>query len=245
MLCVSHRSSDEILRLVHFEKWVLSRAFFLKTTELHITNTNCVVRNLCSVITYAFPFCVKLQYLAKSLSTNCPPADPIIARTKQMFQSTQIPTQSLSPPNPRSHRQRRPRFSFLYTIHPPTAKMSFFKRAKKLDLGCFVNIKTIRDHTKRMAFAEYEAQRYVFRKPQINSALATTGRDPIADNFCQKKKNIDKPSDMPSATRPCPLAPAPSPSFSSARCTATPALHRSGTGVSWAVKGVVSSAISR
>jgi len=39
-----------------------------------------------------------------------------------------------------------------------TAKMSFF-RSKKLDLGCFVNIKTIRDHTKRVAFAEAEAER--------------------------------------------------------------------------------------
>lgn len=37
--------------------------------------------------------------------------------------------------------------------------MSMF-RSKKLDLGCFVNIKTIRDHTKRKVFAEHEPQRY-------------------------------------------------------------------------------------
>jgi len=41
-----------------------------------------------------------------------------------------------------------------------TAKMSMF-RAKRLDLGCFVNIKVIRDHTKRKVFAEHEPERYV------------------------------------------------------------------------------------
>ena len=35
-----------------------------------------------------------------------------------------------------------------------------FFRSKKLDLGCYVNIKVIRDHTKRKAFAEFETQRY-------------------------------------------------------------------------------------
>ena len=33
-------------------------------------------------------------------------------------------------------------------------------RAKKLDLGCFVNIKTIRDHTKRKVFEQNEPERY-------------------------------------------------------------------------------------
>ena len=41
----------------------------------------------------------------------------------------------------------------------PIAKMSMF-RAKKLDIGCFINIKVIRDHTKRKVFAEHEAERY-------------------------------------------------------------------------------------
>lgn len=40
----------------------------------------------------------------------------------------------------------------------PTATMSMF-RSKKLDLGCFVNIKVIRDHTKRKVFAEHEPER--------------------------------------------------------------------------------------
>ncbi|KAK4219043.1 hypothetical protein QBC37DRAFT_383066 [Rhypophila decipiens] len=49
--------------------------------------------------------------------------------------------------------------------------MSFFKRAKKLDIGCFINIKTIRDHTKRVAFAEAEAQRQALRYAVRNTTL--------------------------------------------------------------------------
>ena len=37
--------------------------------------------------------------------------------------------------------------------------MSMF-RAKKLDLGCFVKPRTIRDHTKRKVFEEFEPERY-------------------------------------------------------------------------------------
>jgi hypothetical protein len=33
-------------------------------------------------------------------------------------------------------------------------------RAKKLDVGCFVNIGIIRDHSKRKAFAQFEPERY-------------------------------------------------------------------------------------
>ncbi|QSZ32262.1 hypothetical protein DSL72_001836 [Monilinia vaccinii-corymbosi] len=40
--------------------------------------------------------------------------------------------------------------------------MSMF-RAKKLDLGCFINIKVIRDHTKRKVFAEHETERQALR----------------------------------------------------------------------------------
>ncbi|RYO79929.1 hypothetical protein DL766_007429 [Monosporascus sp. MC13-8B] len=32
-------------------------------------------------------------------------------------------------------------------------------RAKRLDIGCFINIKTIRDHSKRKAFAQFEPER--------------------------------------------------------------------------------------
>jgi len=33
-------------------------------------------------------------------------------------------------------------------------------RPKKLDLGCFVNIMNIRDHTKRKVFEQHEPERY-------------------------------------------------------------------------------------
>lgn len=36
-------------------------------------------------------------------------------------------------------------------------------RAKRLDLSCFVNIRTIRDHTKRKVFEQYETERYTLR----------------------------------------------------------------------------------
>ena len=32
-------------------------------------------------------------------------------------------------------------------------------RAKKLDIGCFLNIHIIRDHSKRKAFAQFEPER--------------------------------------------------------------------------------------
>jgi hypothetical protein len=37
--------------------------------------------------------------------------------------------------------------------------MSMF-RAKKLDLGCFIKPRTIRDHTKRLVFEKFEPERY-------------------------------------------------------------------------------------
>lgn len=34
-------------------------------------------------------------------------------------------------------------------------------RAKKLDLGCFTNVRVLRDHSKRKAFFEAEPERYL------------------------------------------------------------------------------------
>jgi small subunit ribosomal protein S14 len=34
-------------------------------------------------------------------------------------------------------------------------------RAKKLDLGCFMNVRVLRDHTKRMTFQKHEVERCV------------------------------------------------------------------------------------
>ena len=44
--------------------------------------------------------------------------------------------------------------------------MSMF-RAKKFDLGCFTNIKVIRDHSKRKAFEAHEAERYRLPTPRL------------------------------------------------------------------------------
>lgn len=33
-------------------------------------------------------------------------------------------------------------------------------RAAKLDIGCFANVRNIRDHTKRKVFAQNEPERY-------------------------------------------------------------------------------------
>lgn len=36
-------------------------------------------------------------------------------------------------------------------------------RSKKLDIGCFVNVKVLRDHTKRKVFANHELERQALR----------------------------------------------------------------------------------
>lgn len=53
--------------------------------------------------------------------------------------------------------------------------MSMF-RAKKLDLGCFVNIKVIRDHTKRKVYEKHEAERYVRASHRTKSKPRTPTR---------------------------------------------------------------------
>lgn len=44
--------------------------------------------------------------------------------------------------------------------------MSMF-RAKKLDLGCFVNVRTLRDHTKRKVFEQNETERCANSFPDL------------------------------------------------------------------------------
>jgi hypothetical protein len=85
--------------------------------------------------------------------------------------------------------------------------MSMF-RSKKLDLGAFVNIKVIRDHTKRKVFAENETQRYVpidrvdlfpiirgtlltYASPQTSSAVHHPQPDPPAQNARSSTTPID------------------------------------------------------
>jgi hypothetical protein len=71
--------------------------------------------------------------------------------------------------------------------------MSMF-RAKKLDLGCFTNIKIIRDHSKRKAFAAAEPERCRF---------LFTSSFPTRDSSIADRQPADKPSATSSATPPC------------------------------------------
>lgn len=49
-------------------------------------------------------------------------------------------------------------------------------RAKKLDLGCFTNVRVLRDHSKRKAFLEAEPERYLPTPcdPQLFATMART-----------------------------------------------------------------------
>jgi hypothetical protein len=80
--------------------------------------------------------------------------------------------------------------------------MSMF-RAKKLDLGCFTNIKIIRDHSKRKAYEAAEAERYGLPRLCPDTKLNGTDIPPTG-----------KPSATSSATRPSRPGHAPSPSCS-------------------------------
>ncbi|KAK4229579.1 hypothetical protein QBC38DRAFT_472231 [Podospora fimiseda] len=53
--------------------------------------------------------------------------------------------------------------------------MSMF-RAKKLDIGCFTNIKIIRDHSKRKAFEAAEPERQALRYIIRNTTLPARTR---------------------------------------------------------------------
>ncbi|KAL2353719.1 hypothetical protein BJ546DRAFT_1027122 [Cryomyces antarcticus] len=44
-------------------------------------------------------------------------------------------------------------------------------RPKKLDLGCFINIRIIRDHAKRKVFEEHETERQALRYVIRNTTL--------------------------------------------------------------------------
>ncbi|RDA93307.1 hypothetical protein CP533_2052 [Ophiocordyceps camponoti-saundersi (nom. inval.)] len=53
--------------------------------------------------------------------------------------------------------------------------MSMF-RAKKLDLGCFVKTRTVRDHTKRKVFEQHETERQALRYIIRNTTLPARQR---------------------------------------------------------------------
>lgn len=91
-------------------------------------------------------------------------------------------------------------------------------RAKKLDLGCFVSTRVIRDHTKRQAeraillwpmltsirkvFAQHETERYA---PQIRSMHLLTSSNSCASpgvTPADGRNPLDKPSATSSAIPP-------------------------------------------
>ncbi|KAI4258899.1 MAG: hypothetical protein LQ352_001012 [Teloschistes flavicans] len=49
-------------------------------------------------------------------------------------------------------------------------------RAKKLDLGCYINVRIIRDHTKRKVYEQYETQRQALRYIIRNTTLPQRAR---------------------------------------------------------------------
>ncbi|KAF2488853.1 glucocorticoid receptor-like (DNA-binding domain) [Lophium mytilinum] len=44
-------------------------------------------------------------------------------------------------------------------------------RAKRLDIGCFVNVRNLRDHNKRKVFAQFEPERQALRYIIHNTTL--------------------------------------------------------------------------
>ena len=67
------------------------------------------------------------------------------------------------------------------TVHSPSLPTMSMFRAKKLDLGCFVKVRTIRDHTKRKVFEQFEAERYAPPPPPPR------GFSPMMPRYPRKK----------------------------------------------------------
>ncbi|KAL8930538.1 MAG: hypothetical protein Q9208_000722 [Pyrenodesmia sp. 3 TL-2023] len=96
-------------------------------------------------------------------------------------------------------------------------------RAKKLDLSCFVNIKVIRDHTKRKVFEQYETQRsaqYFFqsRGPISYIAIKTSHHGERFWALPDHRDPSDKLSATSSATLPYHSERAPKHSYNSPKC---------------------------
>lgn len=114
-------------------------------------------------------------------------------------------------------------------------------RAKKLDLGCFINIKVIRDHTKRKVFEQNEVERCVFMPTfpsyfvaRLRSRGAERGRSTRRTRKRRRREGVcadacllaDKPCDTSSATRLYRSERERRRSCSCHRCTATPDRRR-------------------
>lgn len=109
-------------------------------------------------------------------------------------------------------------------------------RSKKLDLGGFVNIKVIRDHTKRKVFEQNETERSVDHQPYPHSGPERT--------VILIERIVDKHFATSSATHCCLNAPAPRPNCNCRKCTATPVPPKSRTDVLLVAREEVFSVIS-
>ncbi|PHH59640.1 hypothetical protein CDD81_2798 [Ophiocordyceps australis] len=65
--------------------------------------------------------------------------------------------------------------------------MSMF-RAKRLDLGCIINTRIVRDHTKRMTYYSYETERqalrYIVRNTTLSPRLRAEAQLQLASMHC-------------------------------------------------------------
>ena len=73
---------------------------------------------------------------------------------------------------------------FFKTTHPPSLHVSFTLttmshfRAKKLDLGGFINPRIVRDHTKRKVVEQFEQERYLSPSTSQTQSSQTTNTLP-------------------------------------------------------------------
>jgi len=111
-------------------------------------------------------------------------------------------------------------------------------RAKKLDIGCYVNIHIIRDHSKRKAFEAAEPERSV--ESPINPPPLEAKQSKQLDGsltLCVALVITGKRSDTSFATRRCLRGRGLLPSCNSHRCTATRGRRRSRTAARWVERG--------
>lgn len=70
-------------------------------------------------------------------------------------------------------------------------------RAKRLDLGGFINSKIIRDHTKRKVFEKFEPQRY---ERQYSTGSSRTTCRPLLLTDNQTSTAVPRPEHLPAST---------------------------------------------
>lgn len=105
-------------------------------------------------------------------------------------------------------------------------------RAKRLDLGGFINARVIRDHTKRKVYEQFEPERYASLLFSSLLSMQCTGLSYALIWHDLKltsvlSTSLDKPSATPFAIHRYLNECAPKPSCNSLKCTPIPAQRRS------------------